>query len=88
MLYTNGPIAIAVGANPFKTYGGGIMNITQCPNNTINHVVTLVGYGVSGGVPFWRIKNQWGTTWGEQGYVRITRGNNTCGILTEPVYFT
>lgn len=58
-----------------------------CKSNNINHAVTLVGWGESNGIPFWRLKNQWGTSWGEAGYVRIKRGTNTCGILSEPVNF-
>ena len=44
------------------------------------HAVEIVGWGVDGGVPYWQIKNSWGTEWGMNGYFRMLRGVNNCQI--------
>lgn len=52
--------------------------------NDINHGVTAVGYGTApDGTDYWVIKNSWGTGWGENGYVRMERGEDLCGIAIE-----
>ncbi|CAL5991985.1 Cathepsin_B [Hexamita inflata] len=48
------------------------------------HAVTFVGYGEENGLTkYWVVRNSWGNAWGEQGYFRIRRGNNKCGIEEE-----
>jgi C1A family cysteine protease len=66
------PISVTVDATNWSAYRSGIFS--NCAAS-INHAVLLVG--VVGGA--WKIKNSWGTTWGEQGYVRLN-GGNTCGL--------
>ncbi len=48
------------------------------------HAIEIVGWGVDSlmnpPIPFWIIKNSWGTDWGDNGYFRMKRGNNECGI--------
>jgi len=66
------PIAVAVDATNWSPYRSGVFN--NC-SNAINHAVFLVGV-LSGN---WKIKNSWGASWGESGFIRLQSGN-TCGL--------
>jgi C1A family cysteine protease len=78
-LVTIGPLAAGIHGDLLYYYQSGIMT-GYCPSN-LNHAVLLVGYGTSAaGVPYWIIKNSWGTTWGENGFFRLKRGTGSCGI--------
>jgi len=80
LLVTYGPLSVCLDAGPMQYYTGGIDNPTDCDPDAIDHCVTMVGYGVDAGTPFWRIKNSWGTDWGENGFYRLIRGIGACGI--------
>ncbi|KAJ8729141.1 hypothetical protein PYW08_000722 [Mythimna loreyi] len=83
LLYKNGPIAIGVQSRGFQGYHGGILSDHDCNTGRVNHAVLLVGYGTEKGIPFWTIKNSWGENFGEQGYIRIQRGERamSCGMM-------
>jgi len=80
LMMTYGPLSVCLNASPMQFYTGGVDNPTDCDPTQIDHCVTMVGWGVDKGVPFWRIKNSWNTNWGEQGYYRLIRGKGACGI--------
>ena len=52
----------------------------------MDHGVAVVGYGSENGQDYWIIKNSWGATWGEKGYMRLAMGNNPCGVANAAVY--
>jgi len=85
---TKGPVSVLVDASGFSGYSGGILYTNSCSPNNLNHAVLAVGYGSEGGMDYWIIKNSWGTWWGENGYVRVARGYNMCGIASSNVYPT
>lgn len=83
-LYEKGPLAIGVNAYPLNWYASGVIDWgnDNCNQEDINHAVVLVGYGHDDeeGLDFWRIRNSWGASWGENGYFRLSRGKGTCGV--------
>lgn len=80
-----GAIAVAVDASKFNSYQSGIMNAQGCSSYSLNHGVTAVGWGVEDGKKYWIIKNSWGDDWGENGYVRLLKGSNACGVENYPM---
>ncbi|XP_076888222.1 vanillin synthase-like [Bidens hawaiensis] len=67
---------------PFGLYSGGVFTSDVCHNGSmdVNHAVVAVGYGVENGVPYWLMKNSWGTKWGLNGYFKMEMGKNMCGM--------
>jgi len=80
-----GPISVCLDASKFNNYNSGIMNGNGCHTGAPDHCVGLVGWGKQGSTKFWILKNSWGTSWGESGYLRIVRGSNACGVEDYPV---
>merc|ERR1712070_304701 len=83
------PVSIAIEADKmaFQSYKSGILSST-CGSN-LDHGVLLVGYGTDGGKDYWKVKNSWGGSWGEEGYLRMLRGKGgagECGLLQQASY--
>lgn len=72
------PVSVAVDGNNFQFYKSGVFY--NCGTN-LSLAVLLVGMTDS----YWTLKNSWGTTWGEGGYIRINRGN-ACGVCQAGSY--
>jgi hypothetical protein len=82
-------ITASVDSRGLKDYSSGIIMSSSCSEPlTLDHAVNIIGYGVERNIQYWIVKNSYGTKWGEQGYFRIERGNNTCGIEQEGIYIT
>lgn len=85
------PVSIAInGHEPnFHMYSGGVYT-GEC-SNRLTHAVAVVGYGTSeDGQKYWLIRNSWGDSWGENGYMKIQRDSGVsgglCGLAMEPSY--
>jgi C1A family cysteine protease len=94
-LVNYGPICFGlhVDTDAFMFYESGVLKIDNCPNHLqdLQHALALVGYGYDNDLqtPYWIIKNSWGTSWGENGYLRLAKdAGNMCGIATMASYAT
>lgn len=76
-------MASTINADCIQLYAGGIFSNSSCPNtiNDINFALLNVGYDTSSdGIEYWILKNSWGTGWGEEGYLRLKKGDKELGI--------
>jgi C1A family cysteine protease len=88
------PVSVAIEADTryFQSYKSGILTDASC-GTKLDHGVLAVGYGSENGQKYWIVKNSWGASWGESGYVRIARSESTndagiCGIAIQPSFIS
>lgn len=75
------PLAVNIDASILHSYTGGIIDANFGCGLYLNHVVTLVGFGVNGNSKYWILKNSWTAGWGESGYFRLLNtDDDTAGI--------
>ena len=79
-----GPACIAIDAShwSFQLYTGGIYDEPACSSEFLDHAVGCVGYGQQENTKYWIVRNSWGSSWGENGYIRMIWNNNHCGIAS------
>lgn len=78
---TTGPLSACGQAASWDSYTGGVM--TSCGQGG-GHCFQIVGYGSDSGVDYWKVRNSWGESFGEDGFIRLQRGTNLCGIAGLP----
>ncbi|XP_049528859.1 cathepsin L-like [Dermacentor silvarum] len=84
-----GPISVGIDASrsSFHFYAGGVYDDPACFSTLPSHAVLVVGYGVLDGKKYWLVKNSWSESWGDKGYILMSRDkDNQCGIATVPSY--
>merc|ERR1712070_287700 len=85
------PVSVAIEADKqsFQFYKSGVFSNTDC-GTQLDHGVLVVGYGVDSGKNYWKVKNSWGPTWGQAGYILMAKDISAkagqCGIAMQPSY--
>jgi len=86
---SQGPVSVTIEADAvFSFYWRGILDNPKCGGTNLNHAVLAVGYGTEDGKDYWKVKNSWGTDYGDHGYIRMVRNKNMCGISEVASYPT
>jgi len=79
-LTAHGPVeADFIVYSDFVNYKSGVY-VQTSSDELGGHAIKIVGYGTESGVDYWLCQNSWTTTWGDQGYFKIRKGTDECGI--------
>lgn len=81
-----GPVSVCLDASAWNSYTGGVLSYEACgPSGAmdLDHCVQLVGYNTTASSPYWIVRNSWSEGWGEDGYIYLEYGKNTCGLAND-----
>ena len=81
-MQSTGPLSVCLDASNWNSYTGGILSVC---GKSVDHCVQAVGVNAATG-GYWKVRNSWGTTWGESGFIRLAYGANTCDITSDPTW--
>ncbi|KAH3868045.1 procathepsin L-like [Dreissena polymorpha] len=84
-----GPVSIGIDVHDmhFRYYRTGVYQSGFCSSTHLNHGVLVVGFGTNEGDDFWIVKNSWGSSWGDDGYIKMARNkDNMCGVASMASY--
>ena len=79
-MLATGPLSVCLDATTWNSYTGGI--VSTC-GKSVNHCVQAVGVDTTSA---WKVRNSWGTSWGEKGFIRLAYGKDMCHITSDPTY--
>ena len=82
-IYANGPITgMFFVHQSFTMYKSGVYAVTHPFKDPMlgGHAIKIMGYGTEDGTPYWLVANSWNEEWGDNGYFKIKRGVNKCGL--------
>ena len=85
-----GPVSVAIEADTsiFQSYSSGVVTDMDLCGQNLDHGVLVVGYGVENGLKYWLVKNSWGPSWGDGGYIKLGRSDSendagVCGVAKQ-----
>lgn len=80
-------VTIEADRSVFQMYHSGVLDSTAC-GTSLDHAVAAVGYGTEDGQDYYIVRNSWGASWGDKGYIKIAAvdGAGICGIQMESLY--
>jgi hypothetical protein len=85
------PLSICVNASKWSYYTGGVLKASDCSGGAsdLDHCVQAVAYsGKDSSSGYWVVRNSWDSDWGEDGYIRLEFGKNTCGVADDAIFVT
>merc|ERR1712217_385535 len=80
------PLSVCVNAGVWNDYTGGVLMSAACGSmgaDSQDHCVMAVGFNSTATTPYWIVRNNWATTWGDQGYIYLEMAENTCGLADD-----